>query len=109
MPGQDHGQAGRKGHDLDDQFEQFRLGELAIACALRRQRGLDEKVLLSAHVPRVGKNRALSRREWARFHYFVASCLREHDPVAANRYYRRALFDNPLHIKALWRCITGRP
>ena len=87
--------------------EQFSLGGLAVACALRRRDGLDEQTLLDAHVSEAAESKAVNRREKARFHYFIASCLREHDRVAANRYYRRALRDNPLHLKALWRCITG--
>jgi len=49
----------------------------------------------------------MDRRERARFNYFIASCLRQHDPEAARRYYRQALQENPLHLKALLRCITG--
>jgi glycosyltransferase involved in cell wall biosynthesis len=87
--------------------EQFRLGGLAVVCALRRQSGQDERALLNGDIPRPGAKKTVSRREKARFHYFIASCLREHDRMTAKRYYHQALRDNPFHIKALWRYLTG--
>ena len=87
--------------------EQFRLGQLAIACAKRRRFGQDEQSLLAEEFPAAVSSRPTDRWERARFHYFVASCLRDHDRDAARRYYRQALRDNPLHLKALLRCMTG--
>jgi hypothetical protein len=86
--------------------EQFQMGRLAIECAIARRSGT-EAALLEAFKPLpTPSQKAPSRRERARFHYFVASCLRGHDPAGARRYYRLALQDNPFHLKALFRCIT---
>jgi glycosyltransferase involved in cell wall biosynthesis len=87
--------------------EQFRLGSLAIDCAKLRRQGEDESKLLQSYVPSPLRKGPVGRREMADFHYFIASCLRQHDPGAAKRYYRQALRDNPFHLKALLRCITG--
>lgn len=87
--------------------EQFRLGSLAIACATQRRQGGDERALLEHFVPSPAKNGTEGRRARARFNYFIASCLRVNDPDGARRYYRLALRDNPFHLKALLRCISG--
>lgn len=85
--------------------EQFRAGELAIACALsRRNFGSDEPVLRNVSLPRAAVSRGEADNwERARFHYHIASCLRGHDRATANRYYRMALRDQPLYFKALLR------
>ncbi len=87
--------------------EQFLLGSLAIACAKQRQGGSDEAVLLEAHTPARPPHGPAGRSEVARFHYYIASCLRDYDRAGARRYYRLALRNNPFHLKALWRCIAG--
>lgn len=87
--------------------EQFRLGALAIECTKRRRAGQDEKPLLDVHIPSPPEKGPANFRERARFHYFIASCLRGRYPDGARRYYRLALRDNPLHLKALLRCIFG--
>jgi glycosyltransferase involved in cell wall biosynthesis len=87
--------------------EQFRLGRLALACAAARREGSVESPLLQSHQPAPGSKRPPGRIERARFHYFIASCLRVHDPLAAKRYYRKTLSDNPFHLKALLRSLIG--
>lgn len=87
--------------------EQFRSGSLALACARQRQAGGNDQSLLDAYVPKIMPKTSVDRFEKARFHYFIASCLNEHDRVAAKRYYRQVLKENPLHLKALFRLITS--
>lgn len=86
--------------------EQLRLCRLAIACAIQRQ-GRDETALLEACIPSPPQKQQVGRAERARFHYFIASCLRGHDREGARRYYRLAVQANPFHLKALLRFITG--
>ncbi len=87
--------------------EQFRSGTLALACARQRQAGGNDQALLDAYVPETLPKTIVGRFEKARFHYFIASCLTGHDRMAAKRYYRRVLKENPLHLKALFRLITS--
>lgn len=87
--------------------EQFELGNLAIACARLRQQNLSEANLLQDYVPTQAYQLPAVRHERALFHYFVGSCLREHDRLAARRYFRMALRDNPFHWRALLRSVTG--
>lgn len=87
--------------------EQFRAGSLALTCARERQAGGDDRHLLEAFVPVITPGKAVDRFEKARFHYFIASCLNEHDRSAAKRYYRTVLKENPFHMKALFRLIAS--
>lgn len=87
--------------------EQFRSGTLAVACARERKNGADDRHLLDAYVPTITPKKAVDRFEKARFHYFIASCLNEHDRNAAKRYYRHVLKENPFHLKALFRLIAS--
>jgi len=87
--------------------EQMRLGGLAIACAKRRRGGDNEENLLKTYIPAAVKAGPAGRHERAKFHYFIASCLRENNHSGAKRYYRQALKDNPFHLKALFRLITS--
>ena len=88
--------------------EQFRLGGLAVACARARRAGEDEGVLLRAsEAAPIQRPHAPTRAERARFNYFLGSCLRGSDPRAAREYFREALRDDPLHLRALLRCLLG--
>ena len=87
--------------------EQFRLGALALECAKRRKAGLNDQLLIDAYVPLVKGNAAINRFEKARFHYYIASCLRQHDRSAAKPYFLKALAENPFHWKALFRLMTS--
>lgn len=87
--------------------EQLRMANLALVCKFARSDvGSDELILARTAAPPVRKG-ALSRTERARFHYFVASCLRQQDPVAARPYFGAALRQNPFHVKALIRWAMG--
>lgn len=87
--------------------EQLRMANLALECARARRESRDDSTLLQ----QVGTSRAasgpLSRREKARFNYFVASCVRSRDPQLAKSYYRQALRENPWHLKALLHWMKG--
>lgn len=83
--------------------EQLRLAALALQCAHQRRLGQDDAALLAAYSPKLAPRNVTKAREQAAFHYFIGSCLRPHDPVAAKRYFRLALRDNPFHLKALVR------
>jgi len=87
--------------------EQIRMAELALACRRLRHRGDDDRPLLLQSRPQRREAATPGRTERARFHYFVARCLAVHDADAARAYYRRALRDNPLHVKALLHWALG--
>jgi glycosyltransferase involved in cell wall biosynthesis len=87
--------------------EQFRLAGLALECRqARANRGSDESTLARANA-RPAPKRVVTRTERARFHYFLASCMRQRNPLAARAYYGAALRDNPLHLKALVQWVIG--
>ena len=83
--------------------EQLRLAALALQCARQRRLGQDDAALLAAYSPILAPRNVTRGREQAAFHYFIGSCLRAHDPMAAQRYFELALRDNPFHLKALVR------
>jgi glycosyltransferase involved in cell wall biosynthesis len=87
--------------------EQLRLCAAAIACAEHRREGKDELAVLESLAPVAVPKRAIGRFERARFHYFIASCLRRNGAGAAKRYYWMAFRDNPFHGKALFRLLFG--
>ncbi len=87
--------------------EQIRMLRLALECTRVRFAGGDDGPLLADVVASPKLKRALSASERARFHYFVGSCMRRHNPQAAKSYYRLALRDNPLHLKALLHWMVG--
>jgi glycosyltransferase involved in cell wall biosynthesis len=89
--------------------EQLRFVELAVAAArLRRSGSSDAQLVEQARSWPVSKRSGQSdRAARARANYFVGSCLSDSNPEAANRYYRRALRENPLHLKSLLRVIAG--
>lgn len=79
--------------------EQVRLVALAMECARRRRAGASDAEVLAAYRPApLPPSRPASHR--AAFFYFVGSCLRQHNPQAAKRYFRLATRENPLHLKA---------
>ncbi len=90
--------------------EQFRLAELAIDCALVRRKGQDEQAVLEsfAKAPFAPtKKGPVTSGERARFYYFVGSCLRGSNPPAARHYFRRALGEQPLFLRAWLRSVLG--
>jgi len=88
--------------------EQFRAGLLAIECARLRRSGRDDRGRLDAgNLQKKQAGNPTTRQEKARFYYFIGACLSKRDPVAARRYFKRAVRENPLFIKALGRSILG--
>ena len=89
-------------------LEQIRAGELAIECALLRRMGKADQARIDMETPPdVSAGGRTTRQEKSRFFYFIGACLRKRDPMAAKRYFRRAVQENPLHFKALARSILG--
>lgn len=88
--------------------EQIRAAQLAIRCAQLRRSGQDDQGCLEEE-PQQHKQAGnpTTRQEKARFYYFIGACLSKHDPVAARRYFRQAVRENPLSLKALGRSILG--
>lgn len=85
--------------------EQFRLATLAIDCAVQRRTGQTDQPLLdtAAMLPSPLANKASPGSlalEKARFFYFVGSCLRHTNPAAARHYFRRAVAEHPLFLRA---------
>jgi glycosyltransferase involved in cell wall biosynthesis len=88
--------------------EQLHAGVLAIECARLRRIGQSDQARIDKEIPlaiRAGDR--TTRREKSRFYYFIGACLRNSDPVSARRYFRRAVRENPLFLKALARSILG--
>jgi glycosyltransferase involved in cell wall biosynthesis len=84
--------------------EQLRYAAIAQQCARLRERGQGDHTLLQRPPLTPARGRAPdARRARAGFLYFVGSCLASTDPDAARRYYRRALREDPLHLRSLAR------
>lgn len=88
--------------------QQFALAALALECRQVRAAGADDAALLRRAPGRIAHKGKPTGREHARFNYFVASCVRSHNPEAARAYYRAALENNPLHLMALARWLMTR-
>jgi len=86
--------------------EQIRMCALAVECARLRRRNGSETALLDSVVTGTFRWSKMSKRELARFYYFVGACLQHRDRLAARRYYRLALGANMLHAKALLRMLV---
>jgi glycosyltransferase involved in cell wall biosynthesis len=88
--------------------DQFRMARLALECKRARSSvGTDHEVLVRKPAE-LARNRKLSRTERARFNYFVASCIKRRDRIAARLYYRAAVRANPLHLKALVHLVLSQ-
>ena len=87
--------------------EQFRLARLALECREARLNSGSDTSTLAAADTSIAPKRAPTRTERARFHYFVASCMRQRDPLAARAYYGAAVRENPLYLKALIQLAIG--
>lgn len=88
--------------------EQLRAGALAIECARLRRIGQSDQARIDMErPPAIRAGGRTTRHEKSRFYYFVGACLRSSDPVSARRYFRWAVRENPLFLKALARSILG--
>jgi hypothetical protein len=63
---------------------------------------VDRVALIDGGMPRIDR-----RKTDAEFCYFIASCLREKDPLRSKHYFIAALKNNPFHLKALFRAVQA--
>ena len=88
--------------------EQIRLGTLAVEAAKVRRAGGNDQALLDVTIPPVKQPRKpMSKREKAKFLYFIGSCLRDRDVASARSYFRESVKTDPLFFKALVRSAFG--
>jgi hypothetical protein len=88
--------------------EQMRAGILAIECARLRRKGQNDQPLINAESLFIAKTGQKSTRlEKSRFYYFIGACLSKRDPASAKCYFKCAVRENPLFLKALVRSILG--
>lgn len=88
--------------------EQMLLGTLAVEAAKVRRAGDNDQALLDATIPPVKQPRKpMSKREKAKFLYFIGSCLRDRDVASARSYFRESVKTDPLFLKALVRSAFG--
>lgn len=88
--------------------QQLLLRDLISEATLRRRRGeTEEAVLERAKSVRPGSG-ASDRRVDAAAQYFIGSCLMQRGDRAAAKYLRRAIAENPLHVKAWLKLLGGR-
>ncbi len=88
--------------------DQMRAGVLAIECTqLRRSGQSDQGRINDEPLPAKRAGGPSTRLEKSRFYYFIGACLSRRDPVSARRYFRRAVTEYPLSLKALARSILG--
>lgn len=88
--------------------EQIQAGVMAIDCArLRRQGQSDGARMGEGGQSGIRTGGRTGRRERSRFYYFIGACLRKRDPKSAKRYFRMAVQEDPLFLRALARSILG--
>jgi glycosyltransferase involved in cell wall biosynthesis len=88
--------------------DQFRLAELAIRSAERRQNGQDDVDLVNSFSSPASHVRNQNPRlERAKFFYFIGSCLRRTDPAASRHYFWLAFREYPLHVRGWLRLAIG--
>ena len=91
------------------QREQLALTRLIVESARLRRAGLgDEVILQQATAIRpmsVSRGRRAAR---SRTMYFIGACLRKRRDSAAVEYFKRAIRENPLHLRAWWRLLSTR-
>lgn len=88
--------------------EQTKLTQLILACARRRRQDQDEsEFLATARKIHPSYIRAKNHIDKARALYFIGSCLQQNGSHKAQRYLKKALTNNPLHLKAAIRLIRG--
>jgi glycosyltransferase involved in cell wall biosynthesis len=88
--------------------EQLQLAALAIESAKRRASGLNDEDLFDLARPGAQRrSQSNPRLERARFFYFIGSCLRRTDPLAARSYFLRSFREHPLLLKSALRYFIG--
>jgi len=86
--------------------EQIETTGMILECARLRRKGMSERALVEkAATEPQGRRPATTRLDQARFLYFIGSCLnRKGDPLARD-YFKQALLQYPLHLKAALRLV----
>ena len=89
--------------------EQLALTRLIAESARLRRAGIgDEAILQQAAAIRPMSASRGRRAARSRALYFIGACLRKRcDPVAVE-YFKRAILENPLHLRAWWRLLSSR-
>lgn len=88
--------------------QQMRAGMMAIECAKLRRNGQSDVQRIEVEpLIAIRTGGVTTRLEKSRFNYFIGACLRKSNPDAAKRYFRQAVRENPLFLKALARSILG--
>jgi hypothetical protein len=89
--------------------EQLALTRLISESARLRRAGLSDAAILRRAAmirPAVAWRRRRTAR--ARAMYFIGACLRKQGDPAAVDYFKRAMRENPLLLRAWWRLLTLR-
>ena len=88
--------------------EQLQLCQLAVDCARLRRDGQSDAARIEAYIPPpIQPKHPIDDAERARFLYFIGSCLRGRDRLAAKRYFSDALALNPWSLRTWVRRIAG--
>ena len=89
--------------------EQLALKRLITESAHRRRGGLSDAAILQ-QAAAVGPAATVRGRRAARSSafYFIGTCLRRRSDQAAVEYFKRAIRENPLHLRAWWRLLSSR-
>jgi glycosyltransferase involved in cell wall biosynthesis len=89
--------------------EQVALTRLIAESARLRRAGLgDEAILQQAAAVRPTSGSRGRRAARSRAMYFIGACLRKQRDPGAIEYFRRAIRENPLHLRAWWRVLSSR-
>ncbi len=89
--------------------EQVALTQLIAESARLRRAGLgDEAVLQRAAAIRPASVSRERRAARSRALYFIGACLRKRCDPAAVEYFKRAIRENPLLLRAWWRLLSSR-
>jgi glycosyltransferase involved in cell wall biosynthesis len=89
--------------------EQLALVRLIVESASLRRAGLGDGAILqrvAAIRPQVASSRRWASR--SRAMYFIGACLRRRGNPAAVEYFKRAIHENPMHLRAWWRLLSSR-
>jgi glycosyltransferase involved in cell wall biosynthesis len=82
--------------------EQMQFHRLIVACTKARRSGCSEApfLLKAAQLSEHCKTLRRNSKRIAAGNYFIASCLASDHPELARRYFKAALAENPLHLRA---------
>jgi glycosyltransferase involved in cell wall biosynthesis len=88
--------------------EQLALNRLIAESARLRRAGIgDEAVLQQAAAIRPLSASRGRRAARSRAMYFIGACLRRRGDPAAVEYFKRAIRENPVHVRAWWRLLSS--